>query len=89
MDRLRYDARTGTPKDIEPLQSTYIEAVTQEKGIRFCYRAEEQPTLRPVWKVNLVRQTGYQITQTLRFLTGGSFFPKVLLCTVAQKKWSL
>jgi SAM-dependent methyltransferase len=62
-----------------------LKLLLKRTGLEFVSWYVEQPTLRPERKANLLRQTGYRITQTMRLLTAGLLFPKILLSGVAQK----
>lgn len=62
--------------------------VLGETGFDFIGWRVEQPTLRPQWKANLKRQAGYHVIRTMRFLSGGTLFPKVVLACFARKSGS-
>jgi SAM-dependent methyltransferase len=63
-----------------------LKSLIDKTGFKFIEWYVEQPSLRPQWKTNLLRQSGYRIAQGLNYLTAGRLFPKILLSCLAQKK---
>jgi SAM-dependent methyltransferase len=73
------------PYHLNHFTPTSLKRLLEKSGFKFIGWYVEQPTLRPQWKTNLLRQSGYRIAQGLHWLTGGFAFPKILLSCLAQK----
>ena len=73
------------PYHLNHFTPTSLKRLLEKSGFKFIGWYVEQPSLRPQWKTNLLRQSGYRIAQGLQRLTAGFAFPKILLSCLAQK----
>jgi SAM-dependent methyltransferase len=74
------------PYHLNHFTPTSLKALISKSRFEFIDWFLEQPTLRPEWKTNLLRQSGYRLAQSLHYVTGGLFSPKILLSCLARKK---
>jgi SAM-dependent methyltransferase len=73
------------PYHLNHFTPTSVRRLLDAGGFKFIGWYVEQPSLRPQWKMNLLRQSGYRIARGLQWVTGGLAFPKILLSCLAQK----
>ena len=74
------------PHHLNYFSPTSLQAFLKTAKFEFVSWYLEQPTLYSNRSLNLKRQIGYRLIQTLFVLSGGRIFPKLVLSCIAKKK---
>jgi SAM-dependent methyltransferase len=73
------------PHHLNYFSPSSLKAFLRKSHLKFVSWYLEQPTFYSRRTLNLKRQVGYRIIQTLFFLSGGRMFPKIVLSCIAKK----